>query len=88
MTPITDEQANLLRRRRPEIYDMYRKLLSFASDLDVPECPHQKLDKDFWAGRRCEYCGVLTVVRSAVREIEEATVSLDKALLNGPMPKP
>jgi hypothetical protein len=87
MTPITDEQAILLRQQRSWCYELQRRVLHLAVALDAPECPHQKHEEDLQASRDCEYCGVLMSIRSAVREMEATTELLDKALLNGPIVK-
>lgn len=81
---ITREQAEFLRMWRAKVYELSRMIATAAGVLDNPQCPHQKLENDLEAAKSCEYCQVLTPLWAAVREMDNATDMLDRALLNGP----
>ena len=80
MRTLTDEQAELFRRLRPQVRPLYDAVNRLAKEL-TSACPH--LD-DCDPG--CPVCGLYEMARDAEMALHPAPDALDAALWNGPHP--
>lgn len=84
MTPITYEQAIVLRCLRRRIYAAGRVVNDLVVEISRPPCPHVNEAGEEIDDANCTYCELYEAAASIERQFVELTTTLDNALINGP----
>lgn len=86
MTPITNEQAKVIRSVRKEAYGIKKMIMQLENKIIDPPCPHQDSTEDWTLSQNCTYCKVWRAAKELEDAAESLTTIMDNALLEGPIP--